>query len=291
MTDRLKSGLDFEAFLADANADGRMMGSASLNWPDDPEKELDLTVSESIHAISLNTAARRDAIDLLIKRRRELQNKRQYQKAQKPEEIQKYITVLNNIFCYSRRSILLEKIATFCLFSMNDACEIQPQYPVGDDNEPTFTAPANTPDVKCFYDSFNAICEVTMLTHRDQWYHEGQPVMRHLRDFENQFPDKPAYCLFVAPKIHRDTVNTFWMAVKHGYEGYQQRIVPLTIGQLSEVMEILRGHRLAQMHLTNIQIRELFDGVVALSESTNDSNIWLNSIPEVIRIWRRNLFQ
>lgn len=34
---------------------------------------------------------------------------------------------------------------------------------MGDDNEPTFTAPANKPDIECFYQSFNSICEVTML--------------------------------------------------------------------------------------------------------------------------------
>ena len=44
VVDRLKSGLDFDAFVADANTGGSMMGSASLNWPDDPEKELGLTL-------------------------------------------------------------------------------------------------------------------------------------------------------------------------------------------------------------------------------------------------------
>jgi len=42
--------------------------------------------------------------------------------------------------------------------------------------------------------------------------------MRHLRDFEDTNADKKAYCLFVAPKIHRDTLNTFWMAIKYEYE-------------------------------------------------------------------------
>ena len=44
ITDSLKNGLEFDAFLADSNTGGSMMGSASLNWPDDPEKELGLTL-------------------------------------------------------------------------------------------------------------------------------------------------------------------------------------------------------------------------------------------------------
>ena len=39
ITDKLKHDLDFDAFLAAANVGGGMMGSASLNWPDDPEKD------------------------------------------------------------------------------------------------------------------------------------------------------------------------------------------------------------------------------------------------------------
>ena len=118
---------------------------------------------------------------------------------------------------------MLEKLSSLGLHALNDALKIQPNYPVGDDNEPTFTAPANTPDIECFYQSFNAICEVTMLTGRDQWYNEGQPVMRHLRDFENKHQDKDSYCLFIAPKMHRDTINTFWTAIKYEYEGRTQK--------------------------------------------------------------------
>ena len=42
--------------------------------------------------------------------------------------------------------------------------------------------------------------------------------MRHLRDFENTF-NKDSYCLFIAPKIHIDTLNTFWFSVKYEYQG------------------------------------------------------------------------
>lgn len=42
--------------------------------------------------------------------------------------------------------------------------------------------------------------------------------MRHIRDFEDNNPNKETYCLFIAPKLHRDTINTFWISVKYEYE-------------------------------------------------------------------------
>ena len=43
-TDKLKAGVDFHAFLEDANKGGSMVGSASLNWPTNREEELGLSI-------------------------------------------------------------------------------------------------------------------------------------------------------------------------------------------------------------------------------------------------------
>jgi hypothetical protein len=37
--------------------------------------------------------------------------------------------------------------------------------------------------------------------------------MRHLRDFEEK-TKKESYCLFIAPQIHQDTLETYWISVK-----------------------------------------------------------------------------
>ena len=152
--------------------------------------------------------------------RRKLQELETHFEAQDIIKIQEYINALKGIHqSGNKKSIELEKLATLALNALNDALGIKPNYPVGDDNEPTFTAPANKPDIECFYEKFNSVCEVTMLTDRSQWYNEGQPVMRHVRDFENSYSDKTTYCLFIAPRLHQDTVETFWMAIKYGYKG------------------------------------------------------------------------
>lgn len=221
--------------------------------------------------------------------RRVLQDEENHKKSQDTEQIKSYIKDLENIFDFDDRPILLEKLSALGLHALNDALKIQPNYPVGDDNEPTFTAPANTPDIECFYENFNAICEVTMLTSRDQWYNEGQPVMRHLRDFENKHSEKTSYCLFIAPTLHRDTINTFWMAIRHEYEGRSQKIVPLSISNFISILKILVQIKSENKFLRHSEISRLYDEILDSSNSFNDSNEWLQDIPNVISSWQKNL--
>lgn len=255
------------------------------------ERTLNMSLSEFIEPARLSETERRERIARLEARRRELQAEARYRSAQEVESIQETIDILNGIHSYEQRPILLEKTATLGLCAFNDALGIDPQYPVGDDDEPTFTAPANTPDIECFYGMFNAICEVTMLTGRDQWYHEGQPVMRHLRDFEKRHPDKRAYCLFIAPRMHRDTVNTFWNAVRFEYEGASQRIVPLTIRQFARILGTLLEFRSSESFFPHGRLQQLFDGVLSLTDSVRDSTEWMDAIPEAIRSWEEAVLE
>jgi hypothetical protein len=221
--------------------------------------------------------------------RKLLQNEENHKKSQNTERLGSYIKDLENIFNLDDRPILLEKLSALGLHALNDALRIQPNYPVGDDNEPTFTAPANTPDIECFYKNFNAICEVTMLTGRDQWYNEGQPVMRHLRDFENKYPDRTSYCLFIAPTLHRDTINTFWSAIKHEYEGSPQKIIPLSIGNFVSILKTLVQIKAENNFLKHSEISRLYDEIIDSSNSFNDSSEWLQSIPDTISAWQENI--
>jgi len=231
----------------------------------------------------------KDYIAELRAYRRELQNEKSYEKSQAIEQIQSYIKDLENIFDFEDRSILLEKLSALGLHALNDALNIQPNYLVGDDNEPTFTAPANTPDIECFYEGFNAICEVTMLRSRDQWYNEGQPVMRHLRDFEQKYSSKPSYCLFIAPTLHRDTVNTFWTAIKYEYEGQSQKIIPLSINQFVSVLKVLVQMKSQKKFLQHTEIARLYDEILDSSKLFSNSNEWLQNIPNTISTWQESL--
>lgn len=221
--------------------------------------------------------------------RRQLQDKENHQKSGNLQEIEKYIGILKSIYDYENRPVLLEKYATLGLNALNDALKIKANYPVGDDNEPTFTAPANTPDIECFYQGYNAICEVTMLTNRSQWYNEGQPVMRHLRDFEKKHNQKPSYCLFISPKFHRDTINTFWNAVKYEYEGEKQKIVPLTINNFVELLKTLLLLKKNNKSLSYKQLSYLYDAIIENTKQLKKSDDWIKSIPIAIENWKKEI--
>ncbi|NLE91413.1 MAG: AlwI family type II restriction endonuclease [Elusimicrobia bacterium] len=201
-------------------------------------------------------------------------------------EIEGYIKALKEIYKSDRKPVELERLVTLALNALNDALNIKPNYPVGDDNEPTFTAPANKADIECFYDNFNSVCEVTMLTDKSQWYYEGQPVMRHVRDFEKQHLGKEVFCVFVAPRLHRDTVNTFWTATRYEYEGVRQKIIPLTIGQLIELLEILLQIKKKGRQFKHTDLLELYSKIAELPVIIKQSDLWLAKIPETINRWK-----
>ncbi|MBN1364079.1 MAG: AlwI family type II restriction endonuclease [Syntrophaceae bacterium] len=232
----------------------------------------------------------KDYIYQLRTKRRKLQDLYIHLGSQAIENIEGYIKALEKIHRFEgKKSIELERLATLALNALNDALEINPNYPVGDDNEPTFTAPANKADIECFYERFNSICEVTMLTDRSQWYNEGQPVMRHVRDFEDKHSGKDVYCLFIAPRLHQDTIETFWMSIKYGYRGATQRIVPISIGQLIKVLKALLSLRKQGKRFAHPELLDLYDKVISLTAEAEHSDMWLQRIPEVIDSWEKSL--
>jgi hypothetical protein len=184
----------------------------------------------------------------------------------------------------------LEYYTAQTLIALDDAREIMPNYSVADDNMPTFTASGDKPDIECYYHSFNMISEVTLLLGRNQWYAEGQPIMRHLRDFEDKNPDKENYCLFIAPVIHRDTLNTFWMGIKLGYEGKKQKIIPLTINQyitiLQKVIELNSNYNI---RIKQENIKDLIDDLYNSSDNFTDSTEWIQTFDDIIENWSMKL--
>jgi len=229
----------------------------------------------------------KDEIEGLRLYRTQLQNsilKRELSDISKIEEV---IDKLANIRHLDLKpSIALEKYMTMALNIINDAKDIKANSKVGDDNEFIFTAPANQPDIECYYDNFNSICEVTMLAGRDQWHNEGQPVMRHFRDFENNSEQDNNYCLFVAPTIHRDTINTYWTSVKYEYEGNKQKIVPFTIDQIIGILRTIKEIKVSSQIFSHLQFQKLLDDIIDLTGESKHSDDWLRQIPECIENWK-----
>lgn len=229
-------------------------------------------------------------IEKLREYRHKLQNVKLKQQLQDVSQIDEVIDKLTNIRSQDLKpSIALEKYITHALNIINDAKEIKANSILSDDNDFIFTAPANKPDIECFYESFNSVCEVTMLTNRDQWHNEGQPVMRHFRDFESASSHQDNYCLFVAPAMHRDTINTFWMSLKYEYEGNSQKIVPLNISQMIQILEIIKALKLQNKSFSHLMFKQFLDEIVRLRNSVANSDEWLKTIPTVLNNFKQEL--
>lgn len=228
-------------------------------------------------------------IEDLRKRRNELRNKSDHDKAQPAESITECIKQFDDIYTNDEKSraLMLEYLSTMGLHAFNDAISVKPNYPIGDDNEPTSTAPGGVPDIECVYNSFGMVCEVTMLRNRSQWFNEGQPVMRHLRDFEASHNN--SYCLFIAPSIHTDTAETFYMANNFGYKGQRQKIAPITISQFVGMLQTLKQMREDGKAFHNSDMKELLDKIVNESTTENDSERWIANIPQLVINWQNSL--
>lgn len=259
------------------------------------EKELNIESS----SISIEDEYDMDNIKLRIKEyrayRRELQNqkikKEYHENTNKIEEaIQALIDIRdrNRTNLAKKYSIELEKWSNVALNIINDSLLIKPNAPVGDDNEPTYTAPSGVADIECYYKDFSSICEVTMLCNRDQWYNEGQPVMRHLRDFENSNTELPNYCLFIAPSLHQDTINTFFNSVKFQYEGKKQKIIPITINQLIYILETIKILQEKGKTLKHQSVMKLYEAC-SDDERIGNSIMWREYIEQQLELWRKEL--
>lgn len=184
----------------------------------------------------------------------------------------------------ARPSLDFEWYVSRALMVLNDAVKIEPSFKVGDDGLPTGFR-GGVSDIECEYNSFGMTVEVTLLNGRDQWYAEGQPVMRHLRDFEEKLPeDKKAFCIFVAPFIHRDTLNQFWTSNKYEFEGRRQRIVPLSIGEFVGFLQKAR-EMIAANALDHNNIYSFVNGVIDTVDNHTDSLQWQGNISELVTNW------
>lgn len=207
-----------------------------------------------------------------------------------PNMIRTCATDLRNLTATRKRppdaAATLERLSKEGLDALNDALEICGNYPAGEDGMPTAPAPAGKPDIVCRYDGFSAICEVTLLCDSKQWVHEGQPVVRHLRVFEDNTPEKETFCLFIAPKLHQDTLNTFHISVRHGYEGRAQKIAPITVDQFCDILDHCADRREQRHPLTRADIRALLSSVSESLYAMETSKAWQKSIPEIIEEWK-----
>ncbi|MEH7276658.1 AlwI family type II restriction endonuclease [Neobacillus vireti] len=180
-------------------------------------------------------------------------------------------------------SVRLEWLFAESLVAIGSANLIKPNYNVGDDGLPLWTARGNVEDLFADYPDFQLVGEVTMMQGRDQWINEGQPVMRHVADRANQAA-KQTYGLFLAPSLHRDTINTFFGNVKYPiFEGQTLAIIPLTLKNYARMIHKIYLIRDNGAPFTHHDLSKLLSALHKIAtEKIDNSTQWVAAIDQYI---------
>lgn len=173
--------------------------------------------------------------------------------------------------------------------ALNAAREIVPHLQLDEDLQPLNAAQGNQPDLEVDYGEFLVVAEVTLRTGADQRQAEARPVTRHVLEAQRRYNDsfggraeRPVYGLFISPRIHPDTVNDFFVALKYRViERQQIAALPLTFRQFTAALRPFCG----SIPFSPDHLRRLLASLVdaALASETGDE--WLEEIDAALRRW------
>jgi len=172
---------------------------------------------------------------------------------------------------------------TWRAMTMLDGGNIKANLKFDDFGNPMSTAQGNMADIVCDYDDFGLTVEVTMQSGQRQYETEGEPVTRHLAKYKKE-TEKPAYCLFIAPKINDSCKAHFYALHKMNiqYYGGTSTIVPLP---LSVFIKMVEDSYNANYVPEPKHVRRFFERSNELANSTDNEVDWYNGITQEALNW------
>ena len=152
-----------------------------------------------------------------------------------------------------------------------------------DFGNPMSTAQGNMADIVCDYGDFGLTVEVTMQAGQRQYETESEPVTRHLAKVKRE-TNKPAYCLFIAPKINEACIAHFYTLhkVNVNYYGGYSTILPLP---LSIFIKMVEDSHNAEYTPEPIHLQRLFERSNEIANSTESEVDWYNGITQEALNW------
>lgn len=175
---------------------------------------------------------------------------------------------------------------TWRAMTMINGGEIRANLKFDDFGNPMSTAQGNMADIVCDYGDFGVAVEVTMQSGQRQYETEGEPVTRHLAKIKKD-TDKPAYCLFIAPKINDSCIAHFYALHKMNIEYYggTSTIIPLP---LSVFIKMLEDSYNAKYVPEPKHIEEFFRHSNDLANTTTSEVEWYQGITQKALNWLDN---
>ncbi len=172
---------------------------------------------------------------------------------------------------------------TWRAMTMLDGGSIKANLKFDDFGNPMSTAQGNMADIVCDYGDFGLTVEVTMQGGQRQYETEGEPVTRHLAKVKRE-TEKPAYCLFIAPKINEACIAHFYALHKMNisYYGGKSTIVPLPLNIFLKMVE--DSHKASYVPEPE-HVQHFFERSNELAESTDNEKDWYNGITQEALNW------
>ncbi|TAE33258.1 MAG: AlwI family type II restriction endonuclease [Candidatus Kapaibacterium sp.] len=172
---------------------------------------------------------------------------------------------------------------TWRAMTMLDAGSIKANLKFDDFGNPMATAQGNIADIVCDYGEFGLTVEVTMQSGQRQYEMEGEPVTRHLAKMKRE-TNKPAYCLFIAPKINEACIAHFYALHKMNisYYGGTSTIVPLPLNVFLKMVE--DSHKASYIPEPK-HVQRFFEQSNKLANATDNEVEWFNGIKQQALNW------
>ncbi|MGC4129609.1 MAG: AlwI family type II restriction endonuclease [Bergeyella sp.] len=172
---------------------------------------------------------------------------------------------------------------TWRAMTMLDGGNIKANLKFDDFGNPMSTAQGNMADIICDYETFGLTVEVTMQSGQRQYETEGEPVTRHLAKLKRE-TNKPAYSLFIAPKINDACIAHFYALHKMNisYYGGTSTIIPLPLNVFLKMVE--DSHKASYVPEPR-HVQRFFERSNELANTTDNEIEWYNGITNEALNW------
>ena len=153
------------------------------------------------------------------------------------------------------------------------------RFPVDEGLFPRHTAPGGGSDLIFEFEDYILAVEVTLTTSSRQAAVEGEPVRRHVAEAKMKYSTKDVYGIFIAPTIDNNTAETFRFGIWYKEDlDYYVNIVPFTLNQFHQIIEILQKNRYTPTNIKNLMDR-------CLTHRSAKAPEWKLKISEEINRW------
>lgn len=155
------------------------------------------------------------------------------------------------------------------------------RFPIDQDFMPRNVAPGGGSDLLFEFENYVLIVEVTLTISNRQMAVESEPVRRHTVQYKERYPNKDVYCLFIAPSLDNNIVETFRIGVWYNADEEEfVNIIPMSLTDFIYLIEVLITKRFNNSDFKNLLDRCLIFRNVRAPQ-------WKKTIQSEVLQWKR----